>query len=77
MGGSWRPTAGVLGAVPLAVVSAALAGVSVVGVPGVSPGPAGVVPVRHRAAWSLGSVPFTTVTAGHVVGPKIPEGIGD
>jgi hypothetical protein len=78
-GDSWRPAAvGVLGAVPLAVVSAALVGASVVGgAPGVSPRPAGVVPARHAAALSLGSVPFTTVTTGRVTDTKIPEAAGD
>jgi hypothetical protein len=69
VGDSWRPAAaGVLGAVPLAVVSAALLGASVAG--GASSGalrPPALVPVP----------PGVTVAASALVSPKYPDDGGD
>jgi hypothetical protein len=70
VGDSWRPTAaGLLGALPLAVVSAALVGTAMAG--------SALVPAPHSAALPPGSVPFTTATAWSMTDPKIPEAVGD
>jgi hypothetical protein len=68
-GDSWRLAASVLGAVPLAVASAALAGVSVAaGASGMPPRHAPVaVPVQHGV----------TVAAGALASPKYPYAEGD
>jgi hypothetical protein len=79
VGDSWRPAAAcLLGAVPLALASAALVGASVaVSAAGLPPRPASAAPVRPAAALSLGSVPFTTVFTGQPTDPKLPAASGD
>jgi hypothetical protein len=69
VGDSWRPAAaGLLGAVPLAVISAALVGVSVAGgAPGIASRHAALVPPQHGV----------TVAAGALASPKYPDDGGD
>lgn len=69
VGDSWRPAAaGLLSAVPLAVVCAALVGASVVaGASGLSPRHAALVPPQHGV----------TVAAGALASPKYPDDGGD
>jgi hypothetical protein len=66
-GDSWRLAASVLGAAPLAVASAVSA-LSLLGTPSAT---------VARPADASTARPFTTVIAASMVGPKIPEGIGD